>query len=72
MGFFECSVCGYIHEGEVPPDKCPICKAPASEFLNDSIDNDNYFMEKNTIHSKSCNGCLLTILIVITTSLFLI
>lgn len=28
-----CSVCGYIHEGEQPPEACPICKAPASKFM---------------------------------------
>jgi rubrerythrin len=27
-----CSVCGYIHEGENPPEKCPQCQAPAEKF----------------------------------------
>ncbi|MBQ9647193.1 MAG: NADH peroxidase [Oscillospiraceae bacterium] len=27
-----CSVCGYIFEGENPPEQCPICKAPADKF----------------------------------------
>ena len=27
-----CSVCGYVWEGETPPEKCPVCKAPASKF----------------------------------------
>ena len=27
-----CSICGYVYEGEQPPEKCPICKAPASKF----------------------------------------
>lgn len=27
-----CSVCGYVHEGEAPPEFCPQCKAPASKF----------------------------------------
>ena len=22
-----CSVCGYVYEGEHPPEKCPVCKA---------------------------------------------
>lgn len=31
---YRCSVCGYIHEGELPEDfKCPICKQPASVFV---------------------------------------
>lgn len=29
---FKCKVCGYIHEGETAPEKCPVCQAPASEF----------------------------------------
>ena len=29
---FLCAVCGYIHEGNEPPEQCPICKAPASKF----------------------------------------
>lgn len=30
---YRCSVCGYIHEGEMPEDfKCPRCKKPASFF----------------------------------------
>ncbi len=27
-----CSVCGYVYEGETPPEQCPVCKAPASKF----------------------------------------
>jgi len=27
-----CTVCGYVHEGENPPEKCPVCKAPAEKF----------------------------------------
>ncbi len=29
---FVCSVCGYVHEGDVPPEKCPQCGVPASKF----------------------------------------
>ena len=32
MKKFVCTICGYIHEGEMPPEVCPICKAPASKF----------------------------------------
>ncbi len=31
MKFF-CQVCGYVHEGDTPPEKCPVCNAPASKF----------------------------------------
>ncbi|MDR0928372.1 MAG: NADH peroxidase [Oscillospiraceae bacterium] len=27
-----CTVCGYVHEGDTPPEFCPICKAPAEKF----------------------------------------
>ena len=29
---FKCKVCGYVHEGDAAPEKCPVCQAPASEF----------------------------------------
>ena len=32
MKKFVCTVCGYVFEGEQPPEQCPICKAPASKF----------------------------------------
>ncbi len=27
-----CPVCGYVHEGEQPPEKCPVCKVPGEKF----------------------------------------
>ena len=27
-----CPVCGYVHEGEEPPERCPQCKVPGSKF----------------------------------------
>jgi len=32
MKKWRCRVCGYIHEGSEPPDKCPVCGADKSEF----------------------------------------
>jgi len=32
MKHFVCIVCGYVHEGEEPPEFCPVCNAPASKF----------------------------------------
>lgn len=32
MAKFICSVCGYIHEGNEPPEVCPVCGAPKSMF----------------------------------------
>ena len=36
MKKFVCSVCGYVYEGEAAPEVCPICKAPASKFVEQS------------------------------------
>ena len=33
MAKWVCSVCGYVYEGDAAPEKCPVCKAPASKFL---------------------------------------
>ena len=36
MKKFVCSICGYVHEGDSAPEFCPICKAPASKFIEQS------------------------------------
>ena len=35
MKKYVCSVCGYVHTAEsLDPDfKCPVCKVPASKFV---------------------------------------
>jgi len=38
MKKFVCSVCGYVHNGDTPPEKCPVCGAPASKFVEQSGD----------------------------------
>ncbi len=32
MAKWVCSVCGYVHEGDTAPEKCPQCGVPASKF----------------------------------------
>ena len=32
MAKYVCSVCGYVYEGDAPPEFCPQCKAPADKF----------------------------------------
>ena len=27
-----CPICGYVHEGDTPPEFCPQCKVPGSKF----------------------------------------
>jgi uncharacterized membrane protein len=30
---WQCTVCGYIHEGDEPPEECPVCGADRSKFI---------------------------------------
>ena len=32
MAKYVCPVCGYVHEGDEPPEKCPVCNVPGSKF----------------------------------------
>ena len=32
MKKYICSVCGYIHEGDSAPERCPMCKVPSEKF----------------------------------------
>ena len=32
MAKWICKVCGFVYEGDQPPEKCPVCKALASRF----------------------------------------
>ncbi len=33
MKKWKCTVCGYIHSGDEPPEKCPLCGADKSKFI---------------------------------------
>lgn len=33
MKKWRCSICGEIVEGDTPPERCPLCKAPAEKFV---------------------------------------
>ena len=41
---FVCTVCGYIHEGEEAPAKCPQCGVPATKF-NEMAAEQSYVTE---------------------------
>ena len=45
---YVCQVCGYVHEGDNPPEFCPQCKAPASKFVAKDEKADMAFA---TVHS---------------------
>lgn len=38
MKKYVCGVCGYVHEGDAPPENCPVCKAPALKFVEQAGD----------------------------------
>ena len=38
MSKYVCSVCGYVHEGDSAPAACPVCKAPADKFVEQSAE----------------------------------
>jgi uncharacterized membrane protein len=33
MKAWKCTVCNYVHNGEFPPEKCPVCGADKSKFV---------------------------------------
>lgn len=47
MKKFVCTVCGYIHEGEEAPDKCPLCKAPKEKF--NLLDDEAAFADEHVV-----------------------
>ncbi len=38
MKKYVCNVCGYVHEGDSAPEACPVCKAPANKFSEQSAE----------------------------------
>lgn len=38
MKKFVCSVCGYVHEGDVAPNVCPVCGVTAEKFTEQSAE----------------------------------
>ena len=44
MKHFRCSVCGYIHIGDNPPEVCPNCNAPKEKFVEIPADFEDIHM----------------------------
>lgn len=42
MKKYICTICGYVHEGEAAPLKCPVCQAPAERFVEQSSTELNW------------------------------
>lgn len=51
---FVCAVCGYVHEGDEAPEKCPQCKAPKTKF-SELKDEELSFVTEHVIGvAKGC------------------
>ena len=44
-----CTVCGYVHEGDTPPEKCPQCKQPAEKFKELKEDEKVAYAAEHTL-----------------------
>ena len=42
---FVCTICGYTHEGNEAPEKCPVCNAAKDKFNKVEEGNKNYATE---------------------------
>lgn len=42
---WQCTVCGYIHEGNEPPESCPVCGADKSKFIPLEAESAGLFRE---------------------------
>ena len=51
MTKYVCTVCGYIAEGSIP-DFCPVCKAPASKFIEKK---DNTYVTEHENFNGECS-----------------
>ncbi len=47
MKKFVCTVCGYVHEGENPPEECPVCHQPSSKFREESASLEHKKQREN-------------------------
>jgi rubrerythrin len=54
---FICTVCGYVHEGDEAPEKCPMCGVPASKF-KEVVEEDavNFVTEHEIGVAKGCDA----------------
>ena len=55
MKRFICSVCGYVHDGDSAPERCPMCKVPAEKF-NEVVEGKLEFVQEHVIGvAKGCD-----------------
>lgn len=51
MKKYVCPVCGYVHEGNEPPEKCPQCGVPGSKFIVKEADEKLVFACEHEVGS---------------------
>jgi len=55
---WKCTICGYIHEGETPPDKCSVCGADKSKFIEIKEETPQQQEKKDKMEIKwKCSIC---------------
>ncbi len=54
---FICIVCGYVHEGDEAPERCPLCGAPKSKFkeMADAPEEPQFVTEHEIGVAKGCD-----------------
>ena len=52
MKKWKCLVCGYIHTGDEPPEKCPVCGADKSKFV-EIVEEETAVVEEEKITEKA-------------------
>jgi len=52
MRIWQCSVCKYIHKGDTPPDKCPVCGVDGSQFVEITETDDQEKTPKSKTAEK--------------------
>ena len=56
MKKFICTVCGYVYEGDAAPERCPVCKVPASKFKEVDEEAGLVFADEHVIGvAKGCD-----------------
>lgn len=44
-----CGICGYVHESDTPPEKCPQCQAPAVKFSEQKESMDLVWADEHRV-----------------------
>lgn len=49
MAKWVCTICGYVHEGDEAPERCPQCNAPKAKFNEQQQDAEFIFADEHRI-----------------------